>query len=377
MAFDFARAVLAWFDEHGRKNLPWQQNITEYSVWISEIMLQQTQVKTVIPFYERFMARFPTVVDLANAPQEDVLHHWTGLGYYARARNLHKAAQVIRDHHQGIFPTTFDEVVALPGIGRSTACAILSIARQQPLAILDGNVKRVLARYFAVEGWPGNKQVENQLWDYAESLLPDCRFGDYTQVMMDLGATLCTRSKPKCEVCPVHTHCLAYAQWRQDELPTRKPKKDIPHKYCTVLIPYYAGRVWMQKRPAQGIWGGLWWFASTGQFGEVSNITKQDSRPEFVTEADDLREWLSAHQEELTTWVKQWGATDYNTSHLPTFKHTFSHFHLHISPVMLHLDGVRSVAEQTEDARWVAIDEPNSLGMSAPSQMILQQIQAL
>ena len=206
---DFATRLLDWFDEHGRKDLPWQHPKDAYRVWVSEVMLQQTQVQTVIPYFERFMARFPDVITLADAAQDDVLQHWSGLGYYARARNLHRAAQVIRDNHAGEFPRTLDEVIDLPGIGRSTAGAILSLAFGQRHTILDGNVKRVLARHQAVEGWPGRTAVAKQLWEIAEQYTPEENTAAYTQAIMDLGATLCTRSKPACERCPVATDCQA------------------------------------------------------------------------------------------------------------------------------------------------------------------------
>ncbi|MDH5216496.1 MAG: A/G-specific adenine glycosylase, partial [Gammaproteobacteria bacterium] len=200
---EFSTAILDWFDQHGRKTLPWQQDKSAYRVWISEIMLQQTQVATVIPYYERFMLKFPDVVALADAPQDEVLHLWSGLGYYARARNLHKAAQQVRDEHAGEFPQDFDAVMALPGIGRSTAGAILSLANGQYHSILDGNVKRVLCRFYAVEGWPGQSAVHDRLWSLAEKTTPERRVADYNQAMMDMGATICTRSRPKCDICPI------------------------------------------------------------------------------------------------------------------------------------------------------------------------------
>jgi len=372
MAFDFAQTALAWFDQHGRKHLPWQQNISAYSVWISEIMLQQTQVTTVIPYYERFMQSFPTVTALAAAPQEDVLHHWTGLGYYARARNLHKAAQMIAVEHNGEFPTDFADVLALPGIGRSTAGAILSIAHQQIHPILDGNVKRVLARFFAVEGWTGSKQVENQLWEYADQLTPQQRIADYTQVMMDLGATLCTRSKPKCEECPLQIECLAFASGRQAELPHKKPKKTIPTKYTTVLIPMLYERVLMTKRPDEGIWGGLWWFE--GEF-----TPKQQVLPVGLAEAN--AEFMVAGQAHSINAVES----------LPEFKHTFSHFHLHIQPVIIYLaeaqageaghDAQGRVAEASPNyvatnlQQWVDYHQPADIGLCKPAITIFNQLQ--
>ena len=225
----FQQQVLSWFDQHGRKDLPWQQDKTPYQVWISEIMLQQTQVTTVIPYFERFMQRFPTALDLANASIDEVLHHWSGLGYYARARNLHKAAQQVRDDYAGQFPDNFDDVIALPGIGRSTAGAILSLASQKHHAILDGNVKRVLARYFTINGWPGKTQVAELLWKQSETLTPEIRVADYNQAMMDLGAGICTRSHPICNDCPLQQGCGAYAR--------QKTEKNHPgQKYCDVNV---------------------------------------------------------------------------------------------------------------------------------------------
>ena len=368
MAFDFAQTALAWFDQHGRKHLPWQQDITAYSVWVSEIMLQQTQVTTVIPYYQRFMQSFPTVTALAQAPQEDVLHHWTGLGYYARARNLHKAAQVIASDHKGEFPTDFEDVLALPGIGRSTAGAILSIADHQIHAILDGNVKRVLTRFFAVEGWTGSKTVENQLWEFADQLTPQQRIADYTQVMMDLGATVCTRSKPKCEECPLQVECLAFASGRQAELPHKKPKKTIPTKYTTVLIPMLYDRVLMTKRPDEGIWGGLWWFE--GEF-----TLEQQSLPADLAEAVPKAntEFMVAGQSHGVNAVES----------LPEFKHTFSHFHLHIQPVIVYLAEAQigHVAEASPNVvannlqQWVDYHQPADIGLCKPAITIFNQLQ--
>ena len=352
MAFDFAPTVLAWYDEHGRKTLPWQQNINPYRVWVSEIMLQQTQVTTVIPYYERFMQSFPTVVALADAEQEDVLHHWTGLGYYARARNLHKAARIVRDEHSGEFPVAFEKVLALPGIGRSTAGAILAISTGQRYAILDGNVKRVLARFFAVDGWPGLRAVEEQLWQYAEALTPTERLPEYTQVMMDLGATVCARSKPRCEHCPIQTQCLAYVQGRVSELPARKPKKDKPEKYTHVFVPVHKGRVLMYKRPESGIWGGLWWFASPDGFTE--KCLAQPHWDDYLS-----REGLKGQTGQL----------------LPSIRHTFSHFHLNIQPILVEVSSITEVAEHDSGKIWVDWHEPEQIGLCAPAVTILEYLQ--
>ncbi|WP_200985567.1 A/G-specific adenine glycosylase [Klebsiella pneumoniae] len=236
LATQFSAQVLDWYDKYGRKTLPWQIAKTPYKVWLSEVMLQQTQVTTVIPYFERFMARFPTVVDLANAPLDEVLHLWTGLGYYARARNLHKAAQQVATLHGGEFPRTFDEVAALPGVGRSTAGAILSLSLGQHYPILDGNVKRVLARCYAVSGWPGKKEVEKRLWDISEEVTPAEGVERFNQAMMDLGAMVCTRSKPKCELCPLSNGCVAYANHSWAEYPGKKPKQTLPERTGYFLL---------------------------------------------------------------------------------------------------------------------------------------------
>ncbi|MFC4701353.1 A/G-specific adenine glycosylase [Glaciecola siphonariae] len=367
-AFSFSHAVLTWFDEHGRKQLPWQQNKSRYSVWISEIMLQQTQVKTVIPYFERFMQKFPDAVALADAPIDEVLHLWTGLGYYARARNLHKAAVRVKDEHQGIMPDTFEQIVALPGIGRSTAAAILSLADNKPYVILDGNVKRVLGRYFAVDGWPGNKKIEDSMWNMAQSIAPPARHGDYTQAMMDLGATLCTRSKPRCEDCPVQSRCLAFAQGRQSELPHKKPKKSIPSKHTYMIIPFYKGSVLMHQRPASGIWGGLWGFI------ECDESNKQRRIEQLIGKDAQSNDSVVA---------------------LEAFRHTFSHFHLDISPILLHLpelpeplpmyaDNKKKGLKKSEVAEpeasgqasmWYNIGAGSEVGLAAPTVKILKAIE--
>ncbi|MBT0586899.1 A/G-specific adenine glycosylase [Alteromonas oceanisediminis] len=343
----FAQRVLQWFDRHGRKDLPWQQDITPYRVWVSEIMLQQTQVTTVIPYFLRFMQSFPTVQALANADNDAVLQHWTGLGYYARARNLHKAAQLICEQHQGRFPTQFEDVVALPGIGRSTAGAILAIAERQRYPILDGNVKRVLARYFAVEGWPGVSAVSDTLWRYADDVMENERPHHYTQAMMDLGATVCTRSKPRCESCPLVEGCLAYAQGQQSAYPGKKPKKETPVRSVTLAIPFYRGSVLMLKRPPTGIWGGLWSFAE-------------------LQSDETIRAWAASN-----------GFTDIKTQPLEPFRHTFSHFHLDIQPVLLFLSEIVQHKIQEDGARWFDVSKPLSVGVSAPTEKIISTVKSL
>ncbi|RDV25570.1 adenine DNA glycosylase [Alteromonas aestuariivivens] len=338
MADTFATRVLAWFDKNGRKHLPWQQNISAYGVWVSEIMLQQTQVTTVIPYYQRFMQRFPAIDSLASAPQDEVLHLWTGLGYYARARNLHKAAQQIVQQYGGQFPQTLEEVMALPGIGRSTAGAILSLACQQQHPILDGNVKRVLARYYAIDGWPGQKAVENQLWNLAGKNTPAKRCNHYTQAMMDLGAMVCTRSKPDCDMCPLQADCLAYAQGRQSEFPGKKPKAQKPQKSATMLVWLYQRQVYMEQRPASGIWGGLFGFPETEQSANLI------------------------------------GAQEWQTEALPEFRHTFSHFHLDITPQIRLLSAPPGNVIQGGSGRWFDIDDAIEVGLAAPTQKIINQL---
>ena len=257
----FARALLAWFDQHGRHDLPWQTDPTPYRVWVSEVMLQQTRVPTVLRYFPGFMERFPDVAVLAEAPLDDVLHLWSGLGYYARARNLHRAASVVRDAHDGRMPDQREALEALPGIGRSTAGAILALAHGQRHAILDGNVKRVLARYHLVEGWPGRSAVLDRLWGLAESHTPRRRVAAYTQAIMDLGATVCTRSRPLCRACPLAESCGALSHGRTAELPSPRPKPTLPERTTAFLILRDShGRVLLERRPPSGVWGGLWSF---------------------------------------------------------------------------------------------------------------------
>lgn len=340
----FAEQILNWFTKHGRKDLPWQQNPSIYSIWVSEIMLQQTQVTTVIPYFQRFMQRFPTVQDLADAPQDEVLHHWTGLGYYARARNLHKAAQLVRDQYQGKMPENLDKLIDLPGIGRSTAGAVLSLAAGQSHSILDGNVKRVLARYFAVDGWPGNKKVQDKLWNLADQLTPEENTGSYTQAMMDMGATLCTRSKPKCDSCPIQNGCIAYAQGKQAEYPGKKPKKVLPEKNTLMLLPKWQDQILLYKRPAQGLWGGLWGFY----------------------EAQD--------QASIEQMAHRLGLKDYQTQALDGFRHTFSHFHLDITPVLLELHQPPNLQVQEQQQLWYDLKQPANVGLAAPTKKIFSTI---
>ena len=300
----FADRVLDWFDEYGRKHLPWQQDINAYRVWISEIMLQQTQVKTVLDYFPRFVEHFPTVQDLAAAPIDDVLHLWSGLGYYSRAKNLHKAAITVAEEHGGEFPKTIEGLSSLSGIGRSTAEAIRSIAYQKKAAILDGNVKRVLARHQAIKGWPGKTATLNALWQIAEDFTPNKRCNDYTQGMMDLGATICTRSKPKCALCPIQHDCIALEKGLIEELPGKKPKKELPAKTTQMLVLEHKGKVFLYQRPLIGIWPGLY---------SLPEIASDQSPLSFLNQQ-------GIGETDITAIIE-------NTQN---FRHTFSHYHLDI-----------------------------------------------
>jgi A/G-specific adenine glycosylase len=341
----FRKAVLGWYDRHGRKDLPWQQDITPYRVWVSEIMLQQTQVSTVIPYFERFMQRFPTVGALAKAPQDEVLHLWTGLGYYARARNLHRAAGIVSRDYGGHFPADVTLLAELPGIGRSTAGAIASISMNLRAPILDGNVKRVLARFHAVAGWPGEKAVENRLWELAEHYTPAERVRDYTQVMMDLGATLCTRSKPRCSDCPLKKHCRAFAAGEAHLYPGKKPAKATPVRQTLMLLLENAkGEILLEQRPPSGLWGGLWC-------------------PPQIAHSDELEQALTERQ--LTKTRQQT---------LPAFRHTFSHFHLDITPLRIRVRGASATVQDRAQQRWVKHDRPGTLGLAAPIKKLLSSL---
>jgi len=267
----FAQRLLSWWDEHGRHDLPWQHPRTPFRVWVSEIMLQQTQVTTVIPYFERFVQQLPDLEALARAPLDDVLALWSGLGYYARARNLHKAARICLEQHQGELPDNAETLSALPGIGQSTANAIISQAHDLPATVLDGNVRRVLARHSAVSGWPGKTTIQRQLWQIAQGHLPARRGADYTQAIMDLGATLCTRSRPGCDRCPVQMDCEAHIADAVERYPAPKPKVDVREHVLFMLIAERDnGDILLERRPAAGIWGGLWCLPSADNRADLA-----------------------------------------------------------------------------------------------------------
>jgi A/G-specific adenine glycosylase len=335
----FAARLIAWQKRHGRHDLPWQNTRDPYRVWLSEIMLQQTQVATVIPYYLRFLERFPDLAALAAAPVEDVMAHWSGLGYYARARNLHACAQVVVAQHGGEFPRQPEAIAALPGIGRSTANAIAAFCFGARLPILDGNVKRLLARHAGIEGWPGSPAVESQSWRYAESLLPKAEVDTYIQAQMDLGATICTRSKPKCELCPVAEDCVAKRDGRTTELPTTKPRKALPERETTMLVLVENSRVLLLPRPPTGIWGGLL------------------SLPEVSSAGDAERE------------AARLGCTIVSRQALTPLTHTFTHFRLTIRPLLCEVTRSPTAAEPS--ARWLTAPELAKAPLPAPIRKLL------
>ena len=379
---NFVSRLIRWQRTHGRHDLPWQ-GADAYRVWLSEIMLQQTQVATVIPYYQRFIASFPTIAILAAASEEQVLTYWSGLGYYARARNLHAAAQLIVEKYRGEFPRRFEDILELPGIGRSTAAAICALAFHERRAILDGNVRRVLARYCGIVGWTGNKKVEERLWQHAENLLPPpCRgragegvevlptatpilafplkegrdvsaaneqtginhdIATYTQALMDLGATICTRSKPKCGECPAQAGCIAFNTGRINKLPTPRPRKAVPERHAIFLLLMRGNDILLEKRPSSGIWGGLW------------------CPPQFDDEAA------------ARGWFVRSGMAASHGERLETFTHTFTHFRLHITPLKIELSHKPLRAAQTESL-WLDVEEALRAAIPTPVRKVLENL---
>jgi A/G-specific adenine glycosylase len=341
----FAARLLDWYDREGRKDLPWQRPRTPYRVWLSEVMLQQTQVATVVPYFERFVARFPDVSALARASLDEVLALWTGLGYYARARNLHAAARTLEAEYDGELPADAGALVALPGIGRSTAGAILACAFGIRAPILDGNVRRVLARHHAVPGFPGAPQVARTLWSLADEHTPAARVADYTQAIMDLGALVCRRTKPDCERCPVSADCAARLSDRVGEFPAPRPRRTMPTRMARMFVVIDPeGRCLLERRPTSGFWGGLW------------------TPPER-----DATTPLEALLAEI-------GCDARNTivETLPPFRHTFTHFHLDIEPVRARVsDGAFSIADG-ERYRWWSARDNEPIGLAAPAVKLLR-----
>jgi len=334
----FASLLIAWQRRHGRKGLPWQDTRDPYRIWLSEVMLQQTQVAAVIPYYRRFVSRFPDVQALARADEDEVLRLWSGLGYYARARNLHRAARKIVSEHGGRFPDAVDEIEQIPGVGRSSAAAIASFAFGRRAAILDGNVKRVLARCYGVEGWPREREVEAKLWRLAERLLPKDDVGVYTQALMDLGATVCIR-KPRCEVCPVRRRCLARRENRAHELPAPRPRKQVPLRDATWLLLLHNQQVLLERRPGAGLWGGLWAFPVASNAG-------------YAAQAREL------------------GCEISSTRELEPLEHGFTHFRLRIQPVLCQVNRTLKRAE-APGLLWVDVEDAAQAAVPAPVKKLI------
>jgi len=338
----FAEKLKAWQKRHGRRGLPWQGTRDPYRVWLSEVMLQQTQVSAVIPYYERFLRRFPTVEDLAAASEDDVLQLWSGLGYYARGRNLHAAAKTVVS--MGFFPKKAEDIEALPGVGKSTAAAIAAFAFGERAAILDGNVKRVLARYFGIEGWPGEKAVETALWERANRLLPKSDIETYTQALMDLGATVCTRTAPRCEACPGRAGCTARKANQTAEIPAPRPRRALPQKTVTWLLLLDHGQILLEKRPAPGIWGGLWSFPEA---------------PSKDLEGHCLRSFACDVQ---------------STKTLDTLEHGFTHFRLRIHPLLCQV--TRKPTVQSPASLWIDVGDVSEAAVPSPVRTLASQLNA-
>jgi len=341
---EFAERVITWQRQHGRHDLPWQGTRDPYPVWLSEIMLQQTQVAAVIPYFQRFVTRFPDVASLASADQDDVLALWSGLGYYARARNLHRTARIVVERHGGVFPRHFETIAALAGIGRSTAAAIAVFVSGAREPILDGNVKRVLARCFGISGYPGEKKIEKRMWELAAALLPVRDVEAYTQGLMDLGAGICARHRPLCEVCPLGDECVARREHRVAELPSPRPRKPVPEKSTVMLILQRNGEVLLERRPEPGIWGGLW------SFPEVS----------------DAKRAATLSRGRFGVAVKAEGA-------LPVIRHGFTHFALTITPALLRVTGMESRA-QSPGHVWLTVQDAIGAAVPAPVRAILRRL---
>ncbi|HEY5791510.1 MAG TPA: A/G-specific adenine glycosylase [Gammaproteobacteria bacterium] len=342
----FAGRVLDWHRQHGRRDLPWQHPRTPYRVWVSEIMLQQTQVATVIPYYTRFLAAFPSVALLAAADEDAVLAHWSGLGYYRRARHLQRAARLVVELHGGELPRSVEALVALPGIGRSTAGAILSLGHGLPAPLLDGNVRRLFCRHFGVDGWPGLARVERHLWELAEQHLPTANPGDYNQGLMDLGATLCTRANPDCAGCPLAGGCHALRDGRVAELPAPRPPRIAPQKRTQMLLRYdRGGRLLLERRPPTGIWGGLY-------------------APPECASGRDPEAWCADHGLRPEGLPEAW----------PLIRHAFSHYRLDITPVRLAVTPDPAGVNDSGEHGWYKPGDALALGLPAPVRRLIERL---
>ena len=341
---DFSTRIIAWQKRHGRHDFPWQNTREPYRIWLSEIMLQQTQVATVIPYYARFLEKFPTLRDLASASEDEVLALWSGLGYYSRGRNLLRTAQIVAEQFGGEFPDAIDDILALPGIGQSTAAAISAFAFGERQAILDGNVKRVFARHFGVAGFPGDKKIETKLWRVANQALPKNNIEAYTQGLMDLGATVCLRTRPLCLACPVGDSCAAKSEGRIHELPAPRPKKAVPEKSTTMLIISHAGEVLLEKRPPTGVWAGMWCF------------------PELQNGASSRGACRERYGLEITA-LKPWDV----------LQHGFTHFKLSITPQPIKVEKKLSRAAEP-GVMWLSIDDALTTAIPKPVRALLTKL---
>ncbi|MCC6202016.1 MAG: A/G-specific adenine glycosylase [Gammaproteobacteria bacterium] len=343
-AFEFSAALLAWFERHGRHDLPWQHEPTPYRIWVSEIMLQQTQVETVMPYFARFIGHFPTIAALAAAPLDQVLHLWSGLGYYARARNLHRAAHRVIDRHGGVLPDAVETLQTLPGIGRSTAGAIVALAFGRRAVILDGNVKRVLARCHALDDPPTIAAGERRLWQLAEQYTPQQRVAAYTQAIMDLGATVCTRERPACDRCPLAAACVAQRQRRATDYPRRRPARGQPVRTARWLLIVRAdGEVLLERRPPTGLWGGLWCL------------------PECALD-EDPREFARSRL----------GIDIDLGDELPRISHRFTHFRLEATPLRCAPSGGARRLMASGDRLWYNVARPAAIGIATPVSQLLK-----
>ncbi|MFA9215524.1 MAG: A/G-specific adenine glycosylase [Sphingomonadaceae bacterium] len=351
----FSADLIAWQQVHGRHVLPWQNTRDAYLIWLSEIMLQQTQVAAVLGYYARFLDRFPTLQSLAAAPVEDVMAQWSGLGYYTRARNLHKCAQQVVAQYDGVFPSDPRLLAELPGIGRSTAAAIAAFSSGTRAAIMDGNVKRVFARVFGIDSYPGERKTEEALWRRAEALLPEQGIESYTQGLMDMGATLCTRSSPSCERCPMQARCVAFATGRTKELPVRKPKKVSPEKQASMLLIVDNGQVLLEQRPASGIWGGL--------------LSLPELDGHALAEDDDIAALDAAA---LMLAVDRFGTLE-SYERLSTITHVFTHYKLHIAPYRITLAQRRQLVAQGGHL-WYDSSAIDTAPLPAPIKKLLLEL---
>ena len=343
---NLAANIVSWWEKFGRKTLPWQSSPSEYKTWISEIMLQQTQVNTAEPYFHRFMERFPTVEELASSSLDEVLQMWSGLGYYARARNIHRSAQLIIKQHKGELPSDYESLLNLPGIGKSTAGAILSLSGIEPKPILDGNVKRVLSRFFGVKGWSGESKIRKELWDLSTNSTPTDNFQVYTQGIMDLGATICLSRNPHCSICPIQRRCYAYRNHLVDEIPNKKPKNKKRTKSKYFLMIFFDGnKLFLERRKPKGIWGGLW------------------SMPEIKL-SDDPKEWCAQQFANKILSVDSW----------EPFKHSFSHYNLYIHPIEIRMDGQFMNKMDKPRTDSFNLEQLSSLGMSAPIKELVDQL---